>query len=166
MGEEWGTTRPFPFFCDFSGDLARAVREGRRQEFASFPEFQDPQSRSRIPDPQAESTFHSAKLDWSEPAKSPHADWLRWYQAILRVRRDVLVPRLDEITHGGRYRVLGTSAVSVRWELSQDHLVLDANLSPVPVHGDPCVGNVLWLEGAAKGESLSPWSVRWSVEKS
>ena len=30
MGEEWGARRPFPFFCDFKGDLADAVREGRR----------------------------------------------------------------------------------------------------------------------------------------
>ncbi|MGA7998746.1 MAG: malto-oligosyltrehalose trehalohydrolase, partial [Bradyrhizobium sp.] len=34
MGEEWGSTRPFPFFCDFQGDLAEAVRKGRQKEFA------------------------------------------------------------------------------------------------------------------------------------
>ena len=30
MGEEWDAQQPFPFFCDFDGDLAEAVREGRR----------------------------------------------------------------------------------------------------------------------------------------
>ena len=30
MGEEWGSKAPFPFFCDFGGDLADAVRKGRR----------------------------------------------------------------------------------------------------------------------------------------
>src|SRR5262249_128090 len=30
MGEEWGSIRPFPFFCDFRGELAQAVRQGRR----------------------------------------------------------------------------------------------------------------------------------------
>ena len=34
MGEEWGSTAPFPFFCDFDGELAEAVRKGRRREFA------------------------------------------------------------------------------------------------------------------------------------
>jgi maltooligosyltrehalose trehalohydrolase len=34
MGDEWGARQPFPFFCDFSGDLADAVRKGRRREFA------------------------------------------------------------------------------------------------------------------------------------
>ncbi len=33
MGEEWGETRPFLFFTDFHGELARQVREGRRNEF-------------------------------------------------------------------------------------------------------------------------------------
>jgi maltooligosyltrehalose trehalohydrolase len=33
MGEEWGSERPFPFFCDFHGALAQAVRKGRREEF-------------------------------------------------------------------------------------------------------------------------------------
>jgi 1,4-alpha-glucan branching enzyme len=46
MGEEWGAQQPFPFFCDFDGDLAEAVREGRREEFARFPEFADPEQRT------------------------------------------------------------------------------------------------------------------------
>ncbi len=39
MGEEFGETRPFLFFTDFHGDLAEAVREGRRSEFAGFAAF-------------------------------------------------------------------------------------------------------------------------------
>src|ERR1700720_386887 len=34
MGAEGGSKGPFPFFCDFKGGLARAVREGRRREYA------------------------------------------------------------------------------------------------------------------------------------
>ena len=64
MGEEWAASTPFPFFCDFGGDLAEAVRTGRREEFARFPEFQDPEKRERIPDPEAESTvpFRQAEV--------------------------------------------------------------------------------------------------------
>ena len=36
MGEEWGASTPFLYFCDFEGDLARDVREGRLREFAAF----------------------------------------------------------------------------------------------------------------------------------
>ena len=47
MGEEWGSKTPFPFFCDFKGDLADAVRKGRRREFAwAYAKYGD-----EVPDP-------------------------------------------------------------------------------------------------------------------
>jgi 1,4-alpha-glucan branching enzyme len=52
MGEEWGSGQPFLFFCDFEPGLGDAVREGRRREFAHFPEFRDDAARQRIPDPE------------------------------------------------------------------------------------------------------------------
>ena len=62
MGEEWGTRTPFPFFCDFAGDLANAVRKGRRSEYAwGYAEFGD-----EVPDALVESTFQSVRLDWNE----------------------------------------------------------------------------------------------------
>ena len=42
MGEEWNARQPFQFFTDFHGDLAEAVRNGRREEFARMPEFAAP----------------------------------------------------------------------------------------------------------------------------
>ena len=54
MGEEWASDRPFNFFTDFHGELADAVREGRRKEFAGFAEFSDPEARKKIPDPNEE----------------------------------------------------------------------------------------------------------------
>jgi maltooligosyltrehalose trehalohydrolase len=41
MGQEWNAAQPFPFFSDFSGKLGEKVRQGRREEFSDFPEFQD-----------------------------------------------------------------------------------------------------------------------------
>ena len=55
MGEEWGASTPFLFFCDFEPELAKLVTEGRRNEFASFAAFSDPARRDRIPDPSAPS---------------------------------------------------------------------------------------------------------------
>jgi len=50
MGEEWGSKQPFPFFCDFQGALADAVRQGRRREFDdAYAEFGD-----GVPDPLAD----------------------------------------------------------------------------------------------------------------
>ena len=70
MGEEWASQRPFAFFCDFEPDLAQSVREGRRREFAHFPEFGDEAARERIPDPTAKTTFDMSKLDWDEPSQA------------------------------------------------------------------------------------------------
>ena len=71
MGQEWAAAQPFPFFCDFGPDLADAVRNGRRDEFARFPEFQDPKTREQIPDPVAEETFAAAKLGWEDIGREP-----------------------------------------------------------------------------------------------
>jgi malto-oligosyltrehalose trehalohydrolase len=167
MGEEWNASQPFPFFCDFAGDLAKAIREGRRQEFAAFPEFKDPGKRETIPDPLAPETFHSAKLDWDDLSRESHAQWHDWYRRILQVRSQQIVPRLSGIARGGSHAVLGPSAVTVRWQLADGALVLDANLSPQPVSvaASEAAGTI-WSEGAAHAGGLGPWSVRWSIDSS
>jgi maltooligosyltrehalose trehalohydrolase len=164
MGEEWNSSRPFPFFCDFSGELGDAIRNGRREEFAAFPEFQDPAKRSAIPDPQAEATFLSAKLDWDELAREPHSQWHAWYRRILRVRAAEIVPRLDGLQHGGSYEVLGEQAVQVRWAYAGGELVLEANLSPRTLNSRaPEASRTIWTEGDSDSGVLGPWNVRWAI---
>jgi malto-oligosyltrehalose trehalohydrolase len=166
MGEEWAAAQPFPFFCDFGEELAEAVRKGRREEFARFPEFQDPAMRERIPDPTAEATFASAKLCWNDLARVQHAEWLDWYRRVLTTRRAAIVPLIASIHGGGRYEVLGKGAVTVRWPLDEGGgaLLLAANLSDTSVTGFPATaGQVLWQEGAADAKDrFGPWTVRWS----
>ncbi|MFL6619889.1 MAG: malto-oligosyltrehalose trehalohydrolase [Povalibacter sp.] len=165
MGEEWNTHRPFPFFCDFAGDLGEAVRQGRRNEFAAFPQFHDPASRERIPDPLAESTFQSAKLDWAALQNAHHAEWLTWYRNIIAVRRGWLIPRLDEITQAGTATVLAEDAVAVTWEMNAARWVLHANLSSKPVSVPDCDGQVIWQEGSEPRNGEMPaWSVRWYLQ--
>jgi 4-alpha-glucanotransferase len=168
MGEEWGAAQPFPFFCDFGPELADAVRNGRREEFARFPEFRDPKMRERIPDPMAEETFASAKLGWGDLGQAPHKEWLDWYRRVLTVRHAEIVPRLVAICAGGQYEVLGDGAVVVRWRLSGgDTLVLAANLAALPAMGFPVVpGRMLWQEGEVREDgSFGAWAVRWSIEE-
>ena len=111
MGEEWAAAQPFPFFCDFGPELAEAVRQGRRAEFARFPEFQDAKARERIPDPTAVATFRSAKLGWRDIERAPHAEWLAWYSRILAIRRTEIVPRLPSIVMAGEREVLGQRGI-------------------------------------------------------
>jgi malto-oligosyltrehalose trehalohydrolase len=162
MGEEWNASQPFPFFCDFHGELAEAVRRGRREEFARFPEFQDPAQWMRIPDPQAPATFQSAKLRWDEAASADHAAWLDWYREILRVRRERIVPILPGIRgSAGRYEVMGDEAVIVRWRVGADaELTLSANLSDTPQTGFPTPSDsMIWQEGGP--DPGAAWSVCW-----
>jgi malto-oligosyltrehalose trehalohydrolase len=165
MGEEWSADSPFPFFCDFGPDLAEAVRKGRREEFSRFPEFHDPEQRARIPDPQAEETFLSAKLDWHPSGQPPHEEWLDWYRRILAARTQFIEPIRDCIQHGGTFQVLGPGCVSVQWKSGPQTLKLQANLSAVPIAG-PIFSSVFWKEGSTgDGGLLQPWTVVWSLEQ-
>ncbi len=168
MGEEWAALQPFPFFCNFGGDLADAVRKGRRKEFAKFPEFKDAKIRERIPDPQAKATFASAKLRWDETATEPHAGWLEWYRGLLATRRAGIVPLLADIGgNAARFEIIGEEAVLVRWRLGGgEELALAANLSATPREGFPAAsGRVLWQEGDVIGGRFGPWAVRWSIDQ-
>src|ERR1700722_6072226 len=107
MGGEGAAAQPFPFFCDFGPELAAAVRDGRRAEFARFPDFVDPARRDLIPDPTAEETFALAKLAWDDVLREPHAGWLDWYCRVLATRRAEIVPRMRTMERGGCYEVIG-----------------------------------------------------------
>jgi maltooligosyltrehalose trehalohydrolase len=88
MGQEWAASTPFRYFTDLEPGLGRLVTEGRRREFKDFPEFADPASRDRIPDPQALETFQSSQLRWEERSRPEHATILALYRALLTLRRD------------------------------------------------------------------------------
>jgi maltooligosyltrehalose trehalohydrolase len=83
QGEEWGARTPFPYFCDHQdADLVKAVREGRRQEFAEIADAGD-----AVPDPQEPATFASARLCWEEATRPDHAETLAWYRQLIALRR-------------------------------------------------------------------------------
>ena len=84
MGEEYGEPRPFQFFCSFSDPaLIESVRIGRRREFAAFHKH-----GAEVPDPQAESTFHTSRLTWSWESDSHRAGLRRLYRDLLKARRE------------------------------------------------------------------------------
>jgi malto-oligosyltrehalose trehalohydrolase len=166
MGEEWAAAQPFPFFCDFAGDLAEAIRSGRRAEFAKFPEFQDPEQRERIPDPTARLTFMSAKLSWGEMTRGAHAEWLSLYRHLLSLRRAEIIPRLRGMGgNSGRFRVLRDGAVMVHWRLGDgSRLCLTANLSPEALElTDDGQGREIFSVGSVEDGRLGAWGVAWSL---
>ena len=174
MGEEWGSRRPFPFFCDFAPELAEKVREGRSREFSRFPEFSAPESRERLPDPTAEATFLSAKLDWQVLASAEGAEWHGYYRQLLRLRRRVITPRLAALQAGKSIRrIFGPTALAVRWPLpSGESLLLFANLGPHPAAGaslpalPPLFASHAPSPTAAGQTAMPPWSVFWFLAPS
>jgi maltooligosyltrehalose trehalohydrolase len=124
QGEEWAASSPFQYFTDHLPDLGRAVRDGRRREFATFG-WDPPQ----VPDPQDPATFERSKLDWSEPIRPPHCDLLDWYRDLIALRRRLPAlsdPRLD--------RVEVTDDEDAGWvRMSRGPLAIAASLNPHPV---------------------------------
>jgi maltooligosyltrehalose trehalohydrolase len=99
MGEEYAARQPFPYFTSH-GDpqLAQAVTEGRRREFASFA------WQGEVPDPQDPATFAAAVLQLEERTRPGHRGTHAWYRRLLALRREH--PALRGENRGERTRVL------------------------------------------------------------
>ena len=117
MGEEFGATTPFLFFCDFGPGLAEAVARGRRAEFERFEQFRDPARRANIPDPNAASTFAASKLDWNRAGSEAGTEWLAFYRGCLDLRRKHVLPYLAGTTSGGCFDVAPEMFLRVHWIL-------------------------------------------------
>ncbi|MBI1901117.1 MAG: malto-oligosyltrehalose trehalohydrolase [Planctomycetia bacterium] len=92
MGEEYGETRPFPFFCSYlDPQVAQRTRDGRRTEFAAFG------WQGEIPDPQDPATFQSAKLSWSWSDDPARSGLRRLYVDLLAARKRW--PVLSDFVH-------------------------------------------------------------------
>jgi 1,4-alpha-glucan branching enzyme len=173
MGEEFGADTPFLFFCDFEKDLAKAVTEGRRNEFARFARFNDPAQRERIPDPNAATTFEASRLDWNEMERPRHREWLRFYRHLLTLRCQHIVPRLFAgCGLDANYEILGDRVLTVGWKFPNraDELILMANLGADSLSVSlPSASSVIYASdelsaGTLAQGMLPPWSVVWFLK--
>jgi maltooligosyltrehalose trehalohydrolase len=128
MGEEWGASTPWQFFTSYDNpELADSVRKGRRAEFAGHGWLED-----EVPDPQDPDTRNRSVLDWAEPEKADHAALLRWYRALIALRRSEASLRDDDLRQvrvefGETWLVVGRAGFSVAVNLGPEPAVL-----PVP----------------------------------
>ena len=158
MGDEWRTRQPFPFFCDFKGDLAHAVREGRRKEFAEA----YARHAGKVPDPLAPETVKIATLDWSSIGKPEHAARLDLVRRLLDARKEFVVPRLPRLVRGPGEAAFDDGILTGRWRFtSGEALALTANFSDRP-HARPAAakGETFW-DGDAQ---LAPFAVHAAIE--
>jgi maltooligosyltrehalose trehalohydrolase len=159
MGEDWGSKASFPFFCDFEGELAEAVRNGRRREYAwAYAKYGD-----EVPDPLAASTFQSAVLDWDSRNAPRGQKRLALVQQLLTIRRREIMPLLVGAAFGDA-RAADSGLVTARWRMGGGAtLGLLANLSDQAIeHQTEAAGTCIW--GAEPDHSIAPWSVSWRLE--
>ena len=169
MGEEFACSQPFLFFCDFKPELGRAVTEGRRREFARFPQFADESQRAHIPDPNSPATLAKSRLDWTEAERPPGRDWLAFHRELLTTRARELAPRLaaGEVRAEGFERFGARGLIAV-WRFADGaRLALAANLGDDEVIVPDRLGVApvtLYETRAPAGRGrLGPWEVRWGL---
>jgi maltooligosyltrehalose trehalohydrolase len=84
QGEEFAASTPFLYFADHEEpEMAKAVSEGRKMEFAAFG-F----AEKEVPDPEARDTFDRSKLNWEEVEDGCHREMRDWYKALIHLRRN------------------------------------------------------------------------------
>jgi malto-oligosyltrehalose trehalohydrolase len=161
MGEEFHAASGFPFFCDFTGELARAVTEGRAADFGTL--WRDDVCAT-LPEPVSEAAREAAVLHWSALASEPHASALERTQRRLAVRRRELAPRLPARAHGGV--LLAPAALTARWTLADGAtLAVFANLAATELDAAPPSGRRLLATTPTRPSTAwPPWYVEWTLE--
>ncbi|GAB4066802.1 malto-oligosyltrehalose trehalohydrolase [Ancylobacter sonchi] len=161
MGEEALLPTPFPFFCDFEGDLAQAVRDGRRAEFAAF--FAD-HDEGAFPDPLDEATFRAAVLAPEAFAAAPARDALAAFRILAELRRQHIWP-LTASGWRGADSQHADAAVTVRWRFAAGILVMALNPGPAPARlprpveaGAAPLASVGEVVAETEGFALAPFS--------
>lgn len=174
MGEEYAAAQPFFYFCDYTGELAAAVRDGRRAEFAGFGAFSDEALRETIPDPNAEETLERSRLCWSDRMKSPHAQWLEYVSTLLGIRANRIVPLIARIMPGRSEYRIERGLLKVDWPTETGPtLCLMCNLSDEPAQAasGTSARELIFATSAdprteqSRGEAFAPWEVRVFVRE-
>jgi len=159
MGQEWAASTPFLFFSDHGGELGANVSKGRREEFKSFAAFADPETRERIPDPEAESTFEASRLRWDERERGEHARVLDLHRTMLRLRQtDPVLSsacRGEELTASDRPD--GVLEVTRTHEASTRRLVINFGEHPAQLPR-PDGWRVLVASGPQQDGKLAPYA--------
>jgi maltooligosyltrehalose trehalohydrolase len=128
MGEEYGETRPFPYFCSFEDPrLVESVCAGRRADFPAAT-----YDLELMPDPQSDETCRKAVLTWEWTDSLPSGQMRRLYRELLQMRSSSR--QLRDRAHC-RCRLLGDENQPIleikRGKVSP--LIALANLAPAAV---------------------------------
>jgi maltooligosyltrehalose trehalohydrolase len=159
MGEEWGSKTPFLFFCDFKGELADAVRKGRRREYDwAYEKYGD-----EVPDPLALSTFQSSVLDWESRNAQAGKRRLTLMRELLAVRRREIMPRLAGSAFGEAHAT-DNGLLTASWRMGGGttlHLLANLSTGEIARKQAEISGTAIW--GGEARDVMPPWSVLWRI---
>lgn len=117
QGQEFGSSRPFHYFADHSGELKEQVGKGRVEFLAQFPSLKDKGVVRGLHDPGDEETFTRSRLDFDERVRNSAAYALHVDLLGLR-RRDPVFSRAGRSRPEGA--VLGPAAFLLRY-IDEEH---------------------------------------------
>jgi maltooligosyltrehalose trehalohydrolase len=120
QGEEFGANSPFLYFTNHKDpDLARAVSEGRRNEFGAWGG-----NAQEIPDPQDPETFSRSKVAGCDPDNKDQGGLIEWHRRLIGLRRgepDLMDGRLDradvQFSEERRWLAMRRGAITVACNL-------------------------------------------------
>ena len=165
MGEEYGETNPFPFFCSFLDEsLNKAVRRGRRLGIKGS-QFR---ISGKLPIPASSETFESAKLSWRWDGDASRAQLRAMYQRLLAARkswpavRDHLRP-IATVLESAADDGAVSKVLQLTYERAADFVVL-ANLSasngPLPSEFASRATLFTTVEASQPSLMLQPYELR------
>ncbi len=153
QGQEYGAETPFHYFAGHTGELSRAVTEGRRKFLLQFANRDTAEMHGCFKNPADRETFLSCRLDPAEQQR--HPEIVRLHADLLALRRHDPVFRTATPIDGA---VLGDGCFVLRYVApSHDDRLLVVNLGvglDLPHLPEPLVAPPTGHQ----------WQVRWSSE--
>lgn len=126
MGEEWSETNPFLYFVDHSDkELVKAVREGRKKEFAAFHIDQD------APDPFSRDTFLRSKLQWQLAEQGKHKLMLEYYKTLIALRKNHEAFKPGKLSDVSTLLHNGEQVIELRRKKGEEEICCFLNFSAV-----------------------------------
>lgn len=135
QGEEFAASTPFQYFAHHEDkDLAQAVSDGRKREFAAFGWDGD-----EVPDPEDRATFERSKLNWGELHEGIHSEMHAWVRDLIHLRRsagglnngDLQGERVD-FSEEKRWLVMSRGAITLMMNVGE-HSVELPNQEELPL---------------------------------
>ncbi len=152
MGDDHLSPKPFHFFADYDGDIARLVKEGRSREAANFGGIPDGFTDEDLPDPLAKVTFEQSRIDWNDASGDEAREWRQWLSELIHFRRRELVPFIHHTKgYAGTTVDAPPECVFVDWTFGRGAIRLRANLSEVDVICDRPVGEQIYPKHSVEG---------------